>query len=109
MTKWILATLLEGAGYLSRSSAISNSLKNILWRFKCVKLENYDCVLSISVSTIDGLKYSPVNAHRSGNIYNIFNFRSYSPVKVCRCHFSVMFKQIRFVGFSHFQTNFGSY
>ena len=74
MTKWILATLVEGAGYLSRSSAISNSLKNILWRFKCVKLENYDCVLSISVSTINGLKYSPVNAHRSGNIYNFSIF-----------------------------------
>ena len=30
-------------------------------------------------------------------------------VNIRHCHFSVMFKQIRFVGFGHIQTNFWSY
>ena len=50
--------------------------------------------------------YSPANVRRCGNIYNIFNFQSYSPDKVCCCQFLVMFKQIRFLGFGHIRTNF---
>ena len=50
----------------------------------------------------------PVNVRRCGDIYDIFNFWSYSPVKVCCCQFSVMFKQIKFLGFGHIQTNFRS-
>ena len=47
--------------------------------------------------------------HEQLNMTEKFVFGQVQQINVRRCHFSVMFKQIKFIGFGHIQTHFWSY